>query len=182
MCCCKFSSNTIFRWHTFGTFCIVKFYYFSGISNKVKERFFKYSWLNTVLVILEMKISLVSTKNILVLVILTEYEVGQFTQGVLYRQFLVSYNLCTIYLHVIEVCLKVTIAVFYFCHSKNSLNVMNNTLNPISIYSWKKIFLLRNIRNKCVIRKINLNFWRYEEWTHFSFKSLLFPIWSRIPF
>ena len=64
---------------------------------------------------------------------------GQFTQGVLYRQFLVSYNLCTIYLHVIEVCLKVTIAVFYFCHSKNSLNVMNNTLNPISIYSWKKI-------------------------------------------
>ena len=101
---------------------------------------------------------------------------------VLYRQFLVSYNLCTIYLHAIEASLKVTIAVFYFCHSKNPSNIMNNTLNSISIYSWTKKNLLTNIRNKCIIRKINLYFWRYEEWSHFSFKSLLFPIWSRISF
>ena len=35
----KFSSNTIFRWYTFGKFYIVKFSYFGGRPIKVKERF-----------------------------------------------------------------------------------------------------------------------------------------------
>ena len=35
----KFSSNTIFRWYTFGKFYIFKFKYFSGRPNEVKEMF-----------------------------------------------------------------------------------------------------------------------------------------------
>ena len=61
-------------------------------------------------------------------------------------------------MHVIHTCLKVTTAISYFCHSKNHSNMMGNIFNSISIYSWKKIFLLTNIRSECVIKEINLNF------------------------
>ena len=47
---------------------------------------------------------------------------------------------------------------FYFCHSKNLSDVMKYIFNSISIYFWKKNSLLTNIRNKRVIRKINLYF------------------------
>ena len=75
---------------------------------------------------------------------------------VLYLSFLGSYDICFIYLHVIEACLKVTIAMFYFCHLKNLSNIMKNVFNSNSIYSWKKISLLTPMRNKCVLREINL--------------------------
>ena len=58
-----------------------------------------------------------------------------------------------IYLHVIEACLKVIIAMFYFCHLNHSSNIMKNIFNSIFIYFWI-ISLLTNITNKCVIRKI----------------------------
>ena len=47
-------------------------------------------------------------------------------------------HICIIYLHVKEVCLKVTIAMFYFCHSKNPSNIMKIFFNSISIFSRKK--------------------------------------------
>ena len=47
---------------------------------------------------------------------------------------------------------------FYICHSENPSNIMKIIFNSISIYSWKKISLLANIRNKHVTRKINLYF------------------------
>ena len=47
---------------------------------------------------------------------------------------------------------------FYFNYLKNSSNIMKNIFNSISIYSRKKISLPTNIRNKCVIRKIDLYF------------------------
>ena len=59
-----------------------------------------------------------------------------------------------IYLHVLEACLKVIIAMFYFCHSNHPSNIMKNIFNSISIYFWKKNSSLTNITNKCVIRKI----------------------------
>ena len=37
---------------------------------------------------------------------------------------------------------------------------MKNIFNSISIYSWKKISMLTNIRNKCVFRKINVHFFK----------------------
>ena len=77
---------------------------------------------------------------------------------VLYLTFLSTYNICINYLHVIEACLKVIIAMFYICHSENPSNIMKIIFNSISIYSWKKISLLSNIRNKHVTRKINLYF------------------------
>ena len=41
----KFSSNTIFSWYNFGRFYIVKFNYFSGRPNKVKEMFWNiFDW------------------------------------------------------------------------------------------------------------------------------------------
>ena len=52
----KVSSNTIFRWYTFGEFYIVKFNYFSERPNTVNKRFWN---------IFDWKISLVSTKTIL---------------------------------------------------------------------------------------------------------------------
>ena len=67
-------------------------------------------------------------------------------------------TVCIIYLHVIETCLKHTIAMFYFCHSKNHSNIMKDISNCISIYLWKKIIYLRN---KCVIRKMNLYFFGF---------------------
>ena len=76
----------------------------------------------------------------------------------LYLKLLSTYNICIIYLHVTKACLKVTIVIFYFCHSKNLSDVMKYIFNSISIYFWKKKFLLTNIRNKSVIRKINLYF------------------------
>ena len=44
-------------------------------------------------------------------------------------------------LHVIEVSLKVIIAMFYFCHSNHSSNILKNIFNFISIYFWRKNFL-----------------------------------------
>ena len=46
-------------------------------------------------------------------------------------------------LHVIESCLKVTIATFCFCHSKNPSNIMKNVFD--SLYILEKNFLV----NKC---------------------------------
>ena len=37
-----------------------------------------------------------------------------------------SYNICIIYLDVTEARLKVTIVIFYFCHLKNTSNIMEN--------------------------------------------------------
>ena len=126
----------------------------------------KYSWFTTMLVILEIKVSLVSFKKSLY-----HYNPPYIREvsshRVLYLKFLSSFYICIIYLHLIEACLEVTIAIFYFCHSKNSSDVMKNIFN-----SWKKIYileknfyiflkkisLLTNIRNKGVIRKINLFF------------------------
>ena len=70
--------------------------------------------------------------------------------------------------------LKVDIAMFYFCYSKDPLNIMKNIFKSISLYSWKKIFLLTNMGNKCVTRKINLYFFDFMK--NFSFKSLSFSM------
>ena len=44
------------------------------------------------------------------------------------------------------------LAIFQFCHLKNSSNIMKNIFNSISIYFWKKKSSLTNIRNKRVTR------------------------------
>ena len=51
-----------------------------------------------------------------------------------YLLFLGSYNICIIYLHVTEGCLKVTNAMFYFFCLKNPSNIMKKIFNPIFIY------------------------------------------------
>ena len=73
--------------------------------------------------------------------------------------------------------LKVIVAMFHFCHSNNPLNTMNSIFNSISIYFFEKNSLLTNIRNKCVARKINLNFSDImKKWSNVSFKSLPFSM------
>ena len=47
---------------------------------------------------------------------------------------------------------------FYFCHSKNPEDIIKNIFDTISMNFRKKKSLLTNIRNKRVIRKINLYF------------------------
>ena len=95
---------------------------------------------------------------------------------VVYLQFLGSYNICIVYLHIIVACLKVAIAMFCFCYSKNPSNIMKNIFNPISIYSWNKIFLLTNVKNKCFMRKINLYFLKLSKMVKF----FLFVIFNMI--
>ena len=57
------------------------------------------------------------------------------------------------YLHLLEACFKVIVAMFYFFRSKHPSDIMRNIFNFISIYSCKKISLLTNVRNKGVIKK-----------------------------
>ena len=73
-------------------------------------------------------------------------------------------NICIIHLHVIEACLIVTIANFVFAIRK-TLKILRKIFLIPSLYIFleKKISFSTNIRN-------------------FSFKSLLFSIWSQIPF
>ena len=42
-----------------------------------------------------------------------------------------------------EACLKVIIGMFYFCHSKNSSNIMKNIFDPIALYCKKKFLVSR---------------------------------------
>ena len=77
---------------------------------------------------------------------------------VLYLKFVSLYNICIIYLHIIETYLKVTIAMFYFCNLINPSDLMKKIFDSISVYSSKQISLSTNIRNKGVIGKINLHF------------------------
>ena len=67
---------------------------------------------------------------------------------VLYLKLLSSYNICIIYLHVIEACLKVTIDRLYFCQSKNPWDVTKNIFNSISKCSWKKKFLVKKYKKQ----------------------------------
>ena len=109
------------------------------------------------LVILTIKTSLVSIKKNLVSVSLTLYYTDQCTQGAV--SIIPSFiNVCIIYLHVIDDCLKVNIAMFYFCHSKNPSNIMKNIFSSVTIYSWKRNSLLTNMRNNYVARQINVHF------------------------
>ena len=77
---------------------------------------------------------------------------GISSHRVLYLQLFDSYNICMIYLHIIEACLKVTIAMIYFFHSKNPSNIMKNIFNCISLHILEKKSLLTNIKNKYVIK------------------------------
>ena len=45
-----------------------------------------------------------------------------------------------------------------FLRFEKFFNLKKNRFSSIHIFSWRKIYLLTNIRNKCVIRKINLYF------------------------
>ena len=97
--------------------------------------------LTTMLVILEIKVSLVTFKKSLYHCdppYIRQVSSHRVLTCLIYLKSLSSYFICIIYLHLIEACLKVTIAIFYFCHSKNSSDVMKNIFNSISIYSWKK--------------------------------------------
>ena len=106
------------------------------------------------LVISKIKISLVSIEKSLYKCHLP-YTRRVSSHRVLYLKFFSTYNICIVYLHLIEVGLKVTIAMLYFCHWKIPSDIMKNIFNFISIYSWK-YSLITNMRNKRFTRKKNL--------------------------
>ena len=83
-----------------------------------------------------------------------------------------------IYLHAIEVCLKITIAVFCFCYSKNPLNIMKNIFNGFSIYFWKKKFLVNKYKRQMCKKKINLCF--LTSWKMAKFFLQKFVIFNMI--
>ena len=85
-------------------------------------------------VISELKISLKSIKKFLCISV-THPVLDGSVETVCYIYISLVYVIYVIYLHVIETCLKVIIATFYHCHSKNRSNIMKNISNSISIYS-----------------------------------------------
>ena len=105
----------------------------------------KYFWLTTVLVILQIKISLVSIKIFLYHCHLS-YTRRASSHRLLHLYFLGQCNICMIYMYVKEACLKVIFAMFYFCHLNYSSNIVKNIFNSISIYFWKKISLFKDLR------------------------------------
>ena len=111
---------------------------------------------HVLLILLKIKISLVSIKKFLYQCH-PPYAMGISSHRVLYLQLFDSYNIRIIYLHIIEACLKVTIAMIYFFHSKNPSNIMKNIFNCISTYSWKKIIVNKYKKQICN-KKINLPF------------------------
>ena len=87
----------------------------------------KYFWLTIMLVLLEIEILLVSIKKSL-------YQCNPlYTRRGSWHGLLYVYT--GYYLHVIEACIKVTIAMFYFYDSKNPSDVMKNIFNSNFIYS-----------------------------------------------
>ena len=50
---------------------------------------------------------------------------------------------------VIEACLKVTIGMFHFYHSKNLSHIMKNVFNSISVYTGKNIFVSKYKKQMC---------------------------------
>ena len=96
------------------------------------NRVFKYFWLTTMPVILELKISLKSIKKFL-------YKCHSpcarwlSWHSMLYLYFLGSYNICYL-----SACNR-DLFKSYYCYSKNHSNIMKNISNSISTYSWKQI-------------------------------------------
>ena len=122
----KFSLYTIFRWYTVGKFYMVKFNYFSG-----RSRCFEILLIDHFVGDIRNKISLVIIKKFLYQCHPPYSSVS--SHRVLHLQFLGSCNIHIIYLQVKAACLKVNFAMFYFCHSKNSSNIMSNIFNFLSI-------------------------------------------------
>ena len=56
-------------------------------------------------------------------------------------------------------CLTVTI-IFYFCHSKNPLDVMKNIFNSISIFSKKNFLVNKEKKQTCYKKNKSLFSWR----------------------
>ena len=75
------------------------------------KRSFNYFWLTLMLVTLKIKVSLLSVTKFLNQCH-PPYTRWVSSHRVLYPKFLGSYNICITYLHVIEACLNVTIALF----------------------------------------------------------------------
>ena len=91
----------------------------------LEREILKYFWLTTMLVMLERKPSLVSIKKFWYQCH-SNYTRWVKSHRVLYLSLLGSYNICIIYLHVLEACLNVTIVMLYFFHLKNISNVFHN--------------------------------------------------------
>ena len=123
----KFFSNTIFRWYTFSEFYIVKFNFFSWRTNKMKESFWNifnwplygwYWWYWYCWYVL--KKTFVSVTNPVLC--------GQVHTGCYIYNSLVH----VIYiLYVIEACLKVMIAMFYFSHRKTLRKLFSREMGHI---------------------------------------------------
>ena len=116
------------------------------------------------LVILEITIALISIKKLLYQCN-PPYTKRASSHRVLYLEVLSTYNICIIYLHVIQACVNVTVSMFYFSNLKNASDVMKNIFNSISIYSRKKNFLVnKHKKQKC-----------YKENKSLFSKSFSFP-------
>ena len=97
-------------------------------------------WRRDFEMLLQIKTLLISIKKFLYQCNL-HYTMCVSSHGLRYLESLGVCNMCIIYLHLIETCLKVIISTFYFCHLKNHSNIMKNIFDSISVYSWKKIYI-----------------------------------------
>ena len=116
----------------------IKLNYFRGRPNKAKEMFWNiFDWPLCWLL-----------KNSSISVTRPVLGGSVHTGCYIYNSLVHVANICLIYLHVIDAFLEVIIAMLYFCHLKNSSNIMKKYFNSISIYSWKKNFLVNKWRKQ----------------------------------
>ena len=137
-------------------------------------------WLNILRLIFEIKIFLVRNEKYLCQCHLPyTMQVGPHKR--LCVESLGSCNLCIIYLHLTQVCLKVTIAMLYYCSAlsfKKTFQILWKMFLIPSPYILEKILLVNKYKKQmCYKKNKSLFFWRHKKWPNFSFKSLPYSIW-----
>ena len=125
---------------------MVKFNYFSGRPNKVKKKLETFLMDYSMQAIFEIKIFRVRNK-----IYLYKCHPPCLCKSVHTKCYI--YNSLVHVTYVLRACLKVTIIIFYFCHSKNPSNIMKNVFNSIFIYSWKKTFSCQQMQETNVLRE-----------------------------
>ena len=87
-----------------------------------------------------------------------------------------------LYLDVIGACLKVTIAIFCFCHSKNHSHIMGNIFNSISTYSSKKNLFVNKYEKQICYKETKSLFFDVINGQFFSSKVFHFQYDNRFLF
>ena len=128
------------------------------------------------LVILEIYISLISIKQFLLNQCHSPYNRGVRSYRVLYLQFFGLYDICIIFLHAVEACLKAIIAMFYLVLGQLPRGKLPPGQFPRRIIvSEENCPLTIKFPPKIHFHSVDISEWLPER-THISQRRLVFPV------